>query len=101
MAINKTITNLSLTYCNIDAQGARALFDILIFTKSNLEELNLSSNPINDKLIDFSYLTNLWNLDIENSGLIDTIPNFTNLPSLIRLDIGQNDLTGNLPLFSR
>ena len=29
--MNKTITNLSLTYCNIDAKGARAIFEILIF----------------------------------------------------------------------
>ena len=28
---NKTITNISLTYCNIDSEGARPLFEILIY----------------------------------------------------------------------
>ena len=32
MAINKTVEQLSLTYCNIDAAGARPLFEILIFS---------------------------------------------------------------------
>jgi Ran GTPase-activating protein (RanGAP) involved in mRNA processing and transport len=32
MAINKNITSLSLTYCGIEADGARSLFEILIFT---------------------------------------------------------------------
>jgi Ran GTPase-activating protein (RanGAP) involved in mRNA processing and transport len=36
LAINKTIKNLSLSYCNIDAQGARALFEILIFSQSKV-----------------------------------------------------------------
>ena len=52
MAINKTVTSLSLTYCNIDEGGARALFEMMIFTQSNLEELNLSGNLLrNDGLI--------------------------------------------------
>jgi hypothetical protein len=29
--MNKTLTQLSLTYCKIDAKGARAIFEILIF----------------------------------------------------------------------
>jgi len=44
MSINKTIEHLSLTYCNIDQEGARAIFEILIFSKSGLKELNLSGN---------------------------------------------------------
>lgn len=32
LAVNKTVTNLSLTYCNIDSAGARSLFEIMIFT---------------------------------------------------------------------
>lgn len=31
---NTTITHVSMTYCNIDEKGARALFEILIFTQS-------------------------------------------------------------------
>lgn len=34
LSINKSIQQLSLTYCDIDAEGARSLFEILIFTKS-------------------------------------------------------------------
>ena len=32
LAINKTIKNLSLSYCNIEAGGARSLFEILIYS---------------------------------------------------------------------
>jgi Ran GTPase-activating protein (RanGAP) involved in mRNA processing and transport len=32
LAINKTLTSLSLTYCNITAAGARPIFEILIYT---------------------------------------------------------------------
>lgn len=49
LSINKTITSLSLTYCNIDFKGARALFEILIFTKSALEELNLTGNHLRNE----------------------------------------------------
>ena len=34
LAINKTIKNLSLSYCNIDSAGARALFEVVIFSQS-------------------------------------------------------------------
>lgn len=49
LSINKTITTLSLTYCNIDANAARALFEVLIFTKSALEELNLTGNHLRNE----------------------------------------------------
>lgn len=49
---NKVLQNLSLTYCDIDETGARALFDILIFQLSNLEEINLSGNRLrNDGVV--------------------------------------------------
>lgn len=52
LSINSSLEHLSLTYCNIDEQGARAIFDILIFTKSKLKELNLSGNHLrNDGVI--------------------------------------------------
>jgi Leucine-rich repeat (LRR) protein len=35
---------LSLTYCGIDSTAAQALFEILIYTRSALEEINLSGN---------------------------------------------------------
>ncbi len=36
LGICKTLKNLSLTYCNIDAKGARSLFEILIYSQSKL-----------------------------------------------------------------
>jgi len=44
LAINPVLRMLSLTYCGIDASGAQALFEILIYSKSALEEVNLSGN---------------------------------------------------------
>lgn len=35
---------LSLTYCGITAEGAEALFEIFIYSRSALEEVNLSGN---------------------------------------------------------
>jgi hypothetical protein len=49
LSLNKTLTSVSLTYCNIDADGARALFEVLIFTKSTLEELNLTGNHLRNE----------------------------------------------------
>jgi protein phosphatase 1 regulatory subunit 37 len=49
MLQNQTITQISLTYCNIDAAGARPLFEMLIYQKSLLEELNLSGNSLRNE----------------------------------------------------
>jgi Ran GTPase-activating protein (RanGAP) involved in mRNA processing and transport len=46
--MNKELLILSLTYCNIDATGARALFEILIYTQSKLEEVLLGGNALKD-----------------------------------------------------
>ena len=52
LAVNKCLVSLSLTYCNIDASGARALFELLIYSQSQLEELNLSGNHLrNDGIV--------------------------------------------------
>jgi Ran GTPase-activating protein (RanGAP) involved in mRNA processing and transport len=32
ISINKTLISLSLTYCDITADGARSIFEILIYT---------------------------------------------------------------------
>ena len=44
LAVNPVLRMLSLTYCGIDSQGAEALFEILIYSRSALEEVNLSGN---------------------------------------------------------
>jgi Ran GTPase-activating protein (RanGAP) involved in mRNA processing and transport len=48
LAMNSVLKMLSVTYCNIDAAGAQALFEILIYTKSVLEELNLTGNVLRE-----------------------------------------------------
>lgn len=45
---NKNINMLSLTYCNIDEEGANSLFEILIFQGSVLEEIDLGGNHLKD-----------------------------------------------------
>jgi len=44
LAINPFLKVLSLTYCGIDQTAAQALFEIFIYTRSALEEVNLSGN---------------------------------------------------------
>ena len=46
LAINPVLRILSLTYCSIDADASQALFEILIYTRSALEEINLSGNML-------------------------------------------------------
>jgi len=46
LAINPVLRILSLTYCGIDFKAAQALFEILIYTRSALEEINLSGNML-------------------------------------------------------
>lgn len=49
LAINPFLRLLSLTYCAIDASAAQALFEILIYTRSALEEVNLSGNLLRNE----------------------------------------------------
>ena len=49
LIMNKNLEELSLTYCNIEADGARAIFDFLIYTKSGLKKLNLTGNHLRNE----------------------------------------------------
>ena len=49
LAINPFLRLLSLTYCAIDTSAAQALFEILIYTRSALEEVNLSGNLLRNE----------------------------------------------------
>lgn len=49
LAVNPTLKMISLTYCAIDAVGAQGIFDILIYTKSALEDLNLTGNLLRNE----------------------------------------------------
>jgi Ran GTPase-activating protein (RanGAP) involved in mRNA processing and transport len=49
LAINPTLKILSLQYCSIDEEAAQALFEILIYTRSALEDINLSGNMLGNE----------------------------------------------------
>ena len=49
LAVNSTLRLLSLTYCGIDHEGAQKIFEILIYTRSALEEINLSGNCLGNE----------------------------------------------------
>ena len=49
LAINPILKSLSLSYCAIDHEAAQALFEILIYTRSALEEINLTGNLLRNK----------------------------------------------------
>ena len=46
---NEMVKTLSLCYCGIDQEGARSLFEVLIFQKSKLEELILTGNQLKNE----------------------------------------------------
>ena len=46
---NESLKTISLCYCDIDHQGSRSLFEILIFSKSKLEELILTGNHLRNE----------------------------------------------------
>ena len=49
LARNCYITLISMNYCNIDENGARSCFEILINSKSLLEDLSLNGNHLGNK----------------------------------------------------
>lgn len=46
---NLFLKTLSLTYCDIDQHGARSLMEVLIFSKSLMEELILTGNQLRNE----------------------------------------------------
>ena len=51
LAVNHVLRMLSLTYCGIDIEGAEAIFEIMIYMRSALEEVNLSGNVLRNGVI--------------------------------------------------
>jgi len=49
IAVNPTLKMLSVAYCGIDEVGAQGIFEILIFTKSAIEEINLTGNILRNE----------------------------------------------------
>ena len=98
---------LSLTYCEIDKDGARSLLEILIFSKSQLQELILTGNKLgNDgvkqvlngvsiaKELKKIYLgDNQFN---EEQSVLDCIKNcMTKNKNLPKYDFRNNELQDN------
>ena len=72
LAINPYLRMLSLTYCGIDERAARSLFEILIYTRSRLEEVNLSGNML------------------RNEGAIEVLKGVSIAKSLKKISIADN-----------
>jgi len=49
LAINPILRILSLQYCGIDALAAEAVFQILIYTRSALEDFQLTGNYLGNE----------------------------------------------------
>lgn len=49
IAVNPTLKMLSLQYCGITEEAAQAIFEILIYTRSALEDLNLNGNNLGNE----------------------------------------------------
>ena len=108
---NEFIHLLSLNYCNIDSAGAKPLFELLIFSKSKLQELLLTGNVLrNDgvkkilngvsvaKELKKIYLAdNQFNDDIEVLEAIKSC--MTRNKTLARYDFRNNDLKDEAVIF--
>ena len=46
---NEFIKHLSFTYCNLDADCSRSIFELLIYSKSRIEELFLTGNELRNE----------------------------------------------------
>ena len=46
---NENIKLISLTYCNLDVECSRAIFEMLIYSKSKLEDLILTGNNLRNE----------------------------------------------------
>ena len=49
LAMNGTVTELSLTYCNLEAEAANGLFEALIFVNTSIRELDLTGNYLRNQ----------------------------------------------------
>lgn len=72
LAINPYLRMLSLTYCGIDERAARSLFEILIYTRSKLEEVNLNGNML------------------RNEGIIEVLKGVSIAKSLKKISVADN-----------
>lgn len=108
---NLFLKTLSLTYCDIDQHGARALFEILIFSKSLMEELILTGNQLRNEgtkwvLNGVSIAKNLKKIHLgdnnfnEEEDMLEAIKTCMDRnKTLARYDFRNNDLKDNAVIF--
>ena len=101
---NVNLTTLSLTYCELDHTGARSLMEILIFSKSKMEELILTGNNLRNEgakmvLNGVSIAKELKKIYLgdnqfnEEQDMLDCIKNcMTRNTNLAKYDFRNNDL---------
>ena len=46
---NVYLKNISFAYCNLDADCSRSLFELLIYSKGKVEELELAGNQLRNE----------------------------------------------------
>ena len=101
---NINLTTLSLTYCELDSTAGRSLMEILIFSKSKLEELILTGNNLRNEgakmvLNGVSIAKELKKIYLgdnqfnEEADMLECIKNcMTRNKSLAKYDFRNNDL---------
>jgi len=97
--VNPTLRMLSMTYCGITHEGADALFEILIYSKSVLEDINLNGNLLKDEgviklLYGVSIAKSLKKLAIADNQFSDT----ENVMKALEFCMGKNDRLGKYDL---
>jgi len=108
---NLFLKTLSLTYCDIDQHGARALMEILIFSKSLMEELILTGNQLRNEgtktvLNGVSIAKNLKKIHLgdnnfnEEEDMLEAIKTCMDRnKTLARYDFRNNDLNDKAVIF--
>ena len=101
---NENLRHLQMKYCGIDKDGARALFELLIFSKSKLEILDITGNHLRNEgckvvLNGVSVAKELKKIHLadnqfnEDAEMLDAIRNcMARNKSLARYDFQYNDL---------
>ena len=69
---NEFLKHLSFTYCHLDADYSQSIFELLIYSKSKVEELYLTGN------------------ELKNEGVIKVMKGVSANKSLKRLGLADN-----------
>jgi hypothetical protein len=102
LAVNPMLKRLDLNYCGIDEEGGKSLFEILLYNKSQLTQLELRGNSLrNAGLMEMirgleKPTTKLVGLDVADNNIGEEV-----IEALVKLfqtkkNIERYDLLGNL-----